>query len=151
MKISLTILTNAHSIVDNAKITYGAITKCNIIPRECKVIPLQKKEQKAEHECKNSSFKNYGKLCLNPVKKITHPIFVDWPIVTAFPMTDPDPICTLAPTTDFEWTTAPISMSAVRSMQAEWWIVPPPLCHVRNPWQFTATSFSTLQTKEREV
>ena len=72
-KISLTILTNAHSIVDNAKITYGAVTKCNIIPRDCKVIPLQRKEQKAGRKCKISLFENYGKLCVNPVKEENTP------------------------------------------------------------------------------
>lgn len=78
-------------------------------------------------------------------KKWWYPIFVDWPIVTAGPIIAPDPIWTFAPKRDFEWTTAPSSTSAVGSMQADLWKVPPPLCHFRNSWWLAPYSSSNLE------
>lgn len=70
MKTSLTILTNAHSVVYDAKITDGAITNCSIIPRGCTELPLKRKQKpKTEPKRKNSLFENYGKLYFNPVKE----------------------------------------------------------------------------------
>lgn len=68
-----------------------------------------------------------------------YPIFVDWPTVTAGPIIVPDPICTFSLITHFEWTTAPISMIAVGSIQADLWKIPPPLCHLSYSKLFVVT------------
>lgn len=68
---------------------------------------------------------------------LKYPIFVDWPMVTAGPTTVPDPIHTFAPSTAFEWTIAPTSISTVESIQADWWKIPPPLCHFWNCWRLS--------------
>lgn len=61
-----------------------------------------------------------------------YPIFVEWATETEGPTTVPEPIRTFGPTTDSEWTTAPTSTSAVESMEADSWKMPPPLCHLWN-------------------
>ena len=61
-----------------------------------------------------------------------YPMFDEWAMVTEGPTIVPEPIRTFGPTTDSEWTTAPTSTSAVESMQADSWKVPPPLCHLWN-------------------
>lgn len=72
-------------------------------------------------------------------------MFVEWAIVTEGPTIVPEPIRTFGPTIDSEWTTAPTSTSAVESMEADSWRVPPPLCHL---WNLSATEPSSkLETQ----
>jgi len=79
-------------------------------------------------------------------KRNLYPIFVEWAMVTEGPTIVPEPIRTFGPTTDSEWTTAPTSTSAVESMQADSWKMPPPLCHLRNLSSKEASS--NLETQD---
>lgn len=74
-----------------------------------------------------------------------YPIFVEWAIVTEGPTTVPEPIRTLGPTTDSEWTIAPTSTKAVESMEAESWKVPPPLCHL---WKLSSSDLETQDNRK---
>ena len=80
-----------------------------------------------------------------------YPIMVEWPMETDGPIIAPDPMRTSGPITEFEWTTAPISIFTLVSITADLWKIPPPLCHLLNSWQEFGSSKKSTEWNDTKV